>query len=126
MGADQKRRATSALLQNPAPGTVDETPNLENLGKRDPRISEHDWNRRKRELRYLQDRLELAEFVKKELKKDKVTEMLQLVRMASHSMECIVGWNHILDHLLRKERVNEAFKVYNDVRLANTWIHGRC
>jgi pentatricopeptide repeat protein len=80
-------------------------------------MSDSDWNRRKRELRHLQDPLELAEFVKAELRKDKVEEMLQLVRMASHSMESVVSWNHIIDHYLAKERVNDALKVYNDVCL---------
>lgn len=87
------------------------------LGKRDPTISETDWNNRKRELRHLQDPLELANFVRKELGKGKATEMLQLVRMASHSMQCVVSWNHIIDHYLAQERVNDALKVYNDVRI---------
>ena len=88
-----------------------------NLGKRDASISETDWNRRKRELRYLQDPLDLAQFVKAELNKDKVVEMKQLVQMASHSMSCVVSWNHIIDYCLAKEKVNDALKVYNDVRV---------
>lgn len=82
-------------------------------------MSDSDWNRRKRELRHLQDPLELAVFVKQELAKDKVDEMLQLVYMASHSMECIVSWNHIIDYYLDKGRVKDALKAYNDVRLGN-------
>jgi pentatricopeptide repeat protein len=70
------------------------------------------------ELRHLQDPLELATFVRNELGKDRVEEMLQLTRMASHSMQCVVSWNHIIDHYLAKERVNDALKVYNDVCLA--------
>lgn len=80
-------------------------------------MSVSDWERRKKELRHLQDPLELATFVAKELRKDKATEMLQLVRMASHSMQCVVSWNHIIDHYLAKERVNDALKVYNEVCL---------
>ncbi|KAJ5024864.1 PPR repeat family-domain-containing protein, partial [Bipolaris maydis] len=79
-------------------------------------MSESDWNRRKRELRHLQDPLDLAAFVKQELGKDRVEEMLQLVRMASHSMQCIVSWNHIIDHLLAKERIKDALRVYNDMK----------
>jgi hypothetical protein len=78
-------------------------------------MSERDWHNRLAELRHLRDPLELATFVKSELRKDKSTEMLQLVRMASHSMECVVSWNHVIDHLLVKERVAEALKVYNEV-----------
>jgi pentatricopeptide repeat protein len=79
-------------------------------------MSDADWNNRKRELRHLQDPLELATFVRQELQKGKAKEMLQLVRMASHSMQCVVSWNHIIDHHLAKERVNDALKVYNEVR----------
>lgn len=113
--AKRKRAEFQALRQTHA--RRDETPNLAKLGRRDPRMSDSDWNRRKRELRHLQDPLDLAAFVKQELAKGKVEEMLQLVRMASHSMQCIVSWNHIIDHYLTKERVNDALKVYNDVRL---------
>ncbi len=77
------------------------------------------WDRRKRELQYLRDPLELALFVKQELRKGKAKEMLQLVRMASHSMQCIVSWNHVVDHLLAVGRVSEALKVYNEVRLVS-------
>lgn len=116
--ANRKRAATKALRQTHA-RRVDNTPNLAKLGRRDPRMSDSDWNRRKRELRHLQDPLELAVFVKQELAKDKVDEMLQLVYMASHSMECIVSWNHIIDYYLDKGRVKDALKAYNDVRLGN-------
>jgi pentatricopeptide repeat protein len=118
--ANRKRREATALRQTPARHPADETPNLARLGRRDPSMSDSEWNRRKRELRHLQDPLELATFVRNELKKDKAEEMLQLVRMASHSMQCIVSWNHIIDHYLAKERVNDAIKVYNDVRMAYT------
>ena len=85
------------------------------LGKRDPRVSQSDWMARKRELQYLKDPLEVAGFVRQQLNKDKVTEVLQLVRMASHSMQCIVSWNHIIDYYLAKERISDALKVYNEV-----------
>jgi pentatricopeptide repeat protein len=116
--ANQKRRERTVLRQSDPRRAVDETPNLAKLGRRDPQISDSDWNRRKMELRHLQDPLELATFVRNELGKDRVEEMLQLTRMASHSMQCVVSWNHIIDHYLAKERVNDALKVYNDVRLA--------
>ncbi|KAF1836217.1 pentatricopeptide repeat protein-like protein [Decorospora gaudefroyi] len=114
--ANKKRRERTALRQTTTRKTVEETPNLANLGRRDFQVSDSDWNRRKRELRHLQDPLELATFVKNELRKEKVEEMLQLVRMASHSMQCIVSWNHIIDYYLAKERVNDALKVYNDMK----------
>ena len=84
------------------------------LGKRDPRMSQAEWDRRKKELQFLHDPLEVAAFVKQELAKGKSKEMLQLVRMASHSMQVIVSWNHIIDHLM-KTNVNDAMKIYNEV-----------
>ncbi|KAJ4349964.1 uncharacterized protein N0V89_008585 [Didymosphaeria variabile] len=85
------------------------------LGKRDPRIPPAEWDRRRRELQHLHDPLEVAAFVKQELAKGKTKEMMQLVRMASHSMQVIVSWNHIIDHLM-KTSVSEAMKVYNDMK----------
>lgn len=110
--ANRKKREIAALREPPRQY---ETPNLAKLGPRDPRMSDSDWNRRKRELRHLQDPLDLATFVKKELAKGRVQEMLQLVRMASHSMQCIVSWNHIIDQRLANGHINDAFKVYNEV-----------
>ncbi|OAL00295.1 pentatricopeptide repeat protein-like protein [Phaeosphaeriaceae sp. SRC1lsM3a] len=113
--ANQKKLERAALRQSTAGRAVD-TPNLANLGRRDPTISDTDWRNRKNELRYLQDPLDLARFVKDELRKGKVNEMGQLVRMASHSMNCIVSWNHLIDHYLAQERVGDALKVYNDMK----------
>jgi pentatricopeptide repeat protein len=115
MAANQQKKIRAGLHQ-PLAKKIYETPNLARIGKRDPSISERDWNNRLRELRHLQDPLELAQFVKSELRKDREAEMWQLVRMASHSMQCVVSWNHIIDHYLAKERVSDALKVYNDVR----------
>ncbi|KAH3946192.1 hypothetical protein HBH53_133660 [Parastagonospora nodorum] len=114
VAANQKKRERAALRQEPQ--KVYDTPNLAKLGSRDPDVSDRDWNNRKRELRHLQDPLELAVFVKSELRKGKAAEMLQLVRMASHSMACIVSWNYIIDHYLANERIADAMKVYNDMK----------
>ncbi|KAH6616297.1 pentatricopeptide repeat protein-like protein [Boeremia exigua] len=114
---NQQKWARSAVRQ--APGRVadrQETPNLMNLGRKPPHMSDTEWNRRKRELRFLQDPLDLAQFVRAELEKDKVDEMKQLVQMASHSMACVVSWNHIIDHYLAKSQVAPAIKVYNEMK----------
>jgi hypothetical protein len=69
--------------------------------------------------------LELADFVKQELAKGKDNEMLQLVRMASRSMNCVVGWNHVIKHNLEQGKVTQALKLYNEVcgRLSAHNIH---
>ncbi|KAF2687016.1 hypothetical protein K458DRAFT_361363 [Lentithecium fluviatile CBS 122367] len=116
---DQKQRARATLRWRPA-GNIETDREVVRTdmwwGKRDPRMPTKDWNARRRELQYLKDPLEVAAFVKRGLGKDKVTEMLQLVRMASHSMQCIVSWNHIMDYYLAKERMSEAMKVYNEMK----------
>jgi pentatricopeptide repeat protein len=119
--ADSQKFRERAVLRRPvgdvSPPEVDSIADMW-LGKRDPRIPKAAFDARRRELRWLKDPLEVAAFVKKELGKDKATEMLQLVRMASHSMQVVVSWNHIVDYYLAKERVSDALKVYNEVSRA--------
>lgn len=117
--ARAQRQQARAALTRPLSSISDSNkmakPAMMWLGKRDPRVTDADWNARKRELQYLRDPLEVAAFVRKELDKGKYQEMLQLVRMASHSMQVIVSWNHIIDDCLARERVSEALKIYNEV-----------
>lgn len=114
---NQQKWERAALRKSPLTGLdTHETPNFIKLGRKPLGMSDTDWTRRKRELRYLQDPVDLAQFVRAELNKDKVDEMKQLVQMASHSMACVVSWNHIIDHYLAKSQVGHALKVYNDVR----------
>ncbi|OCK78978.1 hypothetical protein K432DRAFT_276254, partial [Lepidopterella palustris CBS 459.81] len=68
------------------------------------------------ELRWLKDPLELANYVRSRLKKDKHVEMIDLVRMASSQMECVVSWNHLLDHTLAKGHVTSAVKLFNEMK----------
>ncbi|KAF1974869.1 hypothetical protein BU23DRAFT_460482 [Bimuria novae-zelandiae CBS 107.79] len=86
------------------------------LGKRDPRMSQSEWDRRRKELRFLHDPLEVAAFVKQELAKGRSKEMLQLVRMASHSMSVVVSWNHIIDQLMKSGNVSKSMDVYNEMK----------
>jgi hypothetical protein len=110
-------RAVAVKNDNAAAGVPSKRPD-----RHDPAVSTRDWRRRRRELQYLADPLELANFVKQELTKDKEEEMLQLVRMASRSMQCVVSWNHIIGHSLRKGRVSHALKIYNEV-LSSLRLH---
>ncbi|OSS54873.1 hypothetical protein B5807_00211 [Epicoccum nigrum] len=114
---NQNKWERAALRQSPSKDAEGhESANLMKLGKKPLGMSDTDWNRRKQELRYLQDPLELAQFVRAELNKDKVEEMKQLVQMASHSMACVVSWNHIIDYYLSKSQVSRALKVYNEMK----------
>lgn len=94
------------------------------LGKRDPRMTQGEWDRRRKELMFLHDPLEVAAFVKQELAKGRIKEMLQLVGMASHSMQVIVSWNHIIDHMM-KTNVNDAMRTYNEVSSEHSTVPDR-
>jgi pentatricopeptide repeat protein len=63
------------------------------------------------------DKVKVLRRTKELLKDQRQAEALQLVRLASKEQQCTIAWNAILEELLERKRVNEAFKVYNDVRL---------
>ncbi|KAF2016305.1 hypothetical protein BU24DRAFT_312340, partial [Aaosphaeria arxii CBS 175.79] len=117
--ANIRMKARKSLTQRRPPAQDSVAPAAfppRKMGRRDPSVSTTDFNRRKKELQHLTDPLELANFVQKELAKGKDTEMLQLVRMASHSMQSTVAWNHIINHYLLNGRVSVALGVYNDMK----------
>ncbi|KAM0720446.1 hypothetical protein Q7P37_004582 [Cladosporium fusiforme] len=68
------------------------------------------------ELRYLKDPLKLSEHVKYTLRCEKPEKALDLCRLASKSMSCVVSWNAVIDWLMRKYKVNDAIKVYNEMK----------
>lgn len=68
------------------------------------------------ELRYLKDPLKLSEHVKYTLRCDKPEKALELCRLASKTMSCVVSWNAVIDSLMRKYKINEALKVYNEMK----------
>lgn len=68
------------------------------------------------ELRYLKDPLKLSDHIKYTLRCDKPEKALDLCRLASKSMNCVVSWNIVIDWLMRKYKVNDAIKVYNEMK----------
>ena len=62
------------------------------------------------ELRYLKDPLKLSEHVKYTLRCNKPNKALDLCRLASKTMSCVVSWNAIIDWLMRANKINEALK----------------
>lgn len=68
------------------------------------------------ELRYLKDPFKLSEHVKYTLKCDKPDKALDLCRLASKTMSCVVSWNAVIDWHMRNTKVNEAFKIYNEMK----------
>ncbi|KAI9786193.1 MAG: hypothetical protein M1839_007603 [Geoglossum umbratile] len=67
------------------------------------------------ELKHLSDPLALADRIRVLLSADDYAKAVSLLRMASKDMQCTVGWNYVLDALLREGRINSALKLYNEV-----------
>lgn len=68
------------------------------------------------ELRYLKDPLKLEQHIKYTLRCDKPDKALDLCRLASKSMDCVVSWNRVIEWLLNKNKINDALKVYNEMK----------
>lgn len=69
----------------------------------------------KEELRWFQDPLKLADHIRAALQKNDEDKALALVRAASKSMNCVVAWNHIIDHHMVHGKIKAAQKLYNEV-----------
>lgn len=68
-----------------------------------------------RELTFLEDPLKLADNTVTLLRKDDTEKALEIVRMASKRISCVVSWNHIIDYHMSKGWIQPAEKVYNEV-----------
>ena len=67
-------------------------------------------------LQYLKDPLKIAEHVQATLAKDRYDEALLLVRTASRDTKVTVSWNHLIDYLMKQQRLNAAIKLYNEMK----------
>ncbi|KAF2225603.1 hypothetical protein BDZ85DRAFT_294096 [Elsinoe ampelina] len=70
----------------------------------------------RRELRYLQDPAKLDESVRRHLTKNDFSKALNLLRLSSPYMKCIVGWNAIVEYLAQRREYDAAFKIYNEMK----------
>ncbi|KAK7712739.1 hypothetical protein SLS57_007693 [Botryosphaeria dothidea] len=71
----------------------------------------------KKELQWLGgDPLQLAESVRRKLSKGEEEKTVDLVRFASKDMDCVVSWNHLIDHFMSKGQVNQSLKLYNEMK----------
>ena len=66
-------------------------------------------------IRYLQDPLKLADFIRETLMDDEFEKAEQFVRAASKTIQCTVSWNHLVEWQLSKGKMNAAIKTYNEV-----------
>ncbi|KAL8789222.1 MAG: hypothetical protein Q9195_006931 [Heterodermia aff. obscurata] len=70
-----------------------------------------------KELQYLGDPLKLAKNTLQLLEQPgQDGKAMDMIRMASKSMQCIVSWNHMIDFYMSKGRVTAAMTTYNDMK----------
>lgn len=60
------------------------------------------------------------------LQEGKTDDAIALVRMMSKSIACTLSWNKILAKLFTERKVNDAFKLYNEVRFHRAHILVAC
>ncbi|KAK3724142.1 hypothetical protein LTR37_001264 [Vermiconidia calcicola] len=68
------------------------------------------------ELKYLTDTFKLAEHVQYTLRCEKPEKALDLCRLASKKQEVIVSWNHCIDWHIQRGKVDDAMKIYNEMK----------
>ncbi|KAF4441503.1 Pentatricopeptide repeat-containing protein C18H10.11c [Fusarium austroafricanum] len=70
-----------------------------------------------KELQYLNnDPWKVTEYVKKALKRGKFDEAHLLVQTGSKTMQLVVPWNLLMDHLLNQQQVKRAIKLLNEMK----------
>lgn len=70
------------------------------------------------QMKYLQDPIKLAQFVRERLRDNNLELVQTVVNKASARMSCVVSWNHIIEWHLENGKMNGALKMYNEVCLA--------
>lgn len=72
----------------------------------------------KKELLYLPDPLKFAEHVHYTLRNKSPEKALDLCRLASKTMSCVVAWNHVINwHMQqRPAKISDAVKIYNEMK----------
>lgn len=69
-----------------------------------------------KELVWLKDPLELSDHVRTNLQNGKIDKALELCRLASKSMDCVVAWNRLVEWYMQKREPHQALKVYNEMK----------
>lgn len=79
-------------------------------------VANRDAKALRTELKYLSDPLKLAEHVRYTLRCNKPEKALDLCRLASKQQEVIVSWNHCIDWHMSHNKIDEAIKIYNEMK----------
>ncbi|KIH90175.1 hypothetical protein SPBR_00281 [Sporothrix brasiliensis 5110] len=67
-------------------------------------------------LAYMHDAYAIAQCVTDMLDKNRYDEALHMTRMASKQHKVAVCWNLVIDHQMRNDRLNDAIKLYNEMK----------
>lgn len=71
--------------------------------------------RARRALVHINDSWVLAKHIDELLAKDQYDQALVTVEMACKNVPTTVSWNHLIDHLLKKQQTRKAMTTYNNV-----------
>ncbi|KAM0274432.1 hypothetical protein ACHAQH_007840 [Verticillium albo-atrum] len=64
----------------------------------------------------MDDPFVIAQHVHRTLAKDRYDEALLLVQKASKTAQCVVSWNHLIDYQMKKQKLNAAIRLLNDMK----------
>ena len=73
-----------------------------------------DWSVQQH-LKHAQDPFKIAQIVENVLSKGRYDEALALARKASADRQCVVSWNHLINHQMETQRLHGAIKLFNEV-----------
>ena len=73
-----------------------------------------DWSVQQH-LKHAEDPFKIAQIVDNVLAKGRYDEALALARKASVDRQCVVSWNHLINHLMENQRLHAAIKLFNEV-----------
>ncbi|KAL7786700.1 hypothetical protein V8C37DRAFT_391764 [Trichoderma ceciliae] len=101
----ERTDAPRSLTLEPVDSEVSKKRNQERLG----RIV-------KKQLQHMDDPWHIAQYVEDCLAKDRFEEALLLTKLAGKDRQVVVAWNHLINHLLGKQQLRDAIKLYNDMK----------
>lgn len=67
------------------------------------------------ELQWAKDPYHIAENVVTKLKDAEFEKALLLTREASRDKQCVVSWNHLIEHEFKNYKLHSAMKLYHEV-----------
>lgn len=118
----RRRFATARIEEPPTEDPLSSLLPLENptedlfKGAKGGKIVINNEKALRKELDFLQDRFKLAEHVDYTLRNNNPDKALDMCRLASRNMECVVAWNHVVAWHMKNSRVNKAIDIFNEMK----------